>query len=62
MDRYLTINSYLKRNDKKQNNPLPKLSINQSYNITIYHNKIYPNRNYNKMENKFINTESSIKF
>ena len=62
MDRYLTINSYLKRNDKKQNNPLPKLSINQSYNITIYHNKIYPNRNYNKMENKFINTESSSKF
>ena len=62
MDKHLTINSYLKKNNKKQNHPLPKLSINQSYNITIYHNKIYSNRNYNRIENKFINTEASTKF
>jgi len=62
MDKYLTINSYLKKNNNKQSPSIPKLKINPSYNITIYHNKIYPNRNYDKMENKIINTELSSKF
>jgi len=62
MDEYLTINSYLNKEDHKHNPSLPKLTINSCYNISIYKNKIYPNHNYCKTENKLINTEASSKF
>ena len=62
MDKFLTINSYLKKSDNVPKISIPKLKMNSFYNITTYNNKIYPNRNYNKMENKFINTELSTKF
>jgi hypothetical protein len=61
MDKTLTINSYLKKSVIKQIPSIPKLTINPSYNITLYHNKIYPNINYKKMENKIISTEISTK-
>ena len=62
MDKYLTINSCLRKSDNNPNFSIPRMKINSFYNITTYNNKIYPNRNYNKMENKLINTELSSKF
>ena len=62
MAKYLTINSYLKKDDQKYKSSLPKLTINSCYNISIYNNKIYPNHNYCRTENKLINTEASSKF
>ena len=62
MAKYLTINSYLKKEDQKYKSSLPKLTINSCYNISIYNNKIYPNHNYCRTENKLINTEASSKF
>lgn len=62
MDKFLTINSYLRKGENNPNFSIPKMKINSFYNITTYNNKIYPNRNYHKMENKLINTELSSKF
>ena len=36
MAKYLTINSYLKKEDQKYKSSLPKLTINSCYNISIY--------------------------
>ena len=62
MDKFLTINSYLRKGENNPNFSIPKMKINSFYNITTYNNKIYPNRSYHKMENKLINTELSSKF
>lgn len=62
MDKTLTINSYMKKNNIKLIPSIPKLKISPYYNITTYNNKIYPNRYYNKMESKITNTESFPKF
>ena len=51
---------------KKINNKpsplIPKLKINPHYNLTIYQNKICPNRNFNRIGNIPTNIESSSKF
>jgi len=62
MDKYLTINSYLKKYNNKPSPLIPKLKINSYYNLTTYHNKIYPNRNFSRVDNKITNTEFSQKF
>ena len=62
MENYLTINSYLRKNNNNHRPSIPKLTINSCYNITTYNNKIYPNHNYSKTENKLINTEIPPKF
>ena len=62
MDEYLTINSYLNKENYKNNPSLPKLTINSFANISEYNNKIYSNHNYSKSENKLINTETPSKY
>ena len=61
MDKYLTINSYLKKNEHINRRSIPKLTINSSYSITTYNNKIYPNHYYCKTENKPIYRKDSSK-